>query len=102
MDDETGGKEGGGGDNPFSFKSFVKRASTDGGVKAVMKEGTGRGKKTRSAAAALPFPEEGGLICMQLGFRICIEYLYMYVYDTLCVVCTELSMCDINLRTLWE
>jgi transcriptional regulator NrdR family protein len=58
MDDETGGKEGGGGDNPFSFKSFVKRASTDGGVKAVMKEGAGRGKKTRSAAA-LPFPEEG-------------------------------------------
>ena len=59
---ETGANEGGGGDNPFSFKSFVKRASTDGGVKGATREGSGRGKKTRSAAA-LPFPEEGGLVC---------------------------------------
>ena len=56
--EETGANEGGDGDNPFSFKSFVKRASTDGGVKGATREGTGRGKKTRSAAA-LPFPEEG-------------------------------------------
>ena len=46
-------------DNPFSFKSFVKRTSTDVGVKR-----TGKGRKTSSSSTALdsgvvPFPEEG-------------------------------------------
>ena len=53
--------------NPFSFKSFVKRASTDSGVKRGKKGGAGRERKTRSTTALsskgmVPFPEEGELM----------------------------------------
>ena len=53
----SGGSE----DNPFSFKSFVKRASTDGGVKPEGKRE--KKKKTRGENTSdVPFPEEGWLI----------------------------------------
>ena len=67
--------ERGDGDNPFSFKSFVKRAGTDGGVKGATKEGTGKRKKTRSATA-LPFPEEGELV---VGASVYHRSLYILV-----------------------
>ena len=66
----------GGGDeeNPFSFKSFIKRASTSG--TGADSEGKGgkkdrerpKGKKSSSSSSlgnegALPFPEEGSGAC---------------------------------------
>lgn len=47
-------------DNPFSFKSFVKRTSTDVGMKSGKCDGAERGKKTR-AKSKVPFPEEGSV-----------------------------------------
>lgn len=67
---------GGGGDeeNPFSFKSFIKRASTSGpGAESEGKGGRkdrekAKGKKASSTSSpasegALPFPEEGSRAC---------------------------------------
>lgn len=47
-------------DNPFSFKTFVKRTSSDIGAKGGKRDG---GKRTRSTAAKakVPFPEEGSV-----------------------------------------
>ena len=49
------------GDNPFSFKSFVKRTSTDAGAKGGSGGREGGRKKSSHDAGSLPFPEEGCL-----------------------------------------
>ena len=66
VDVEGGGR---GDENPFSFKSFVKRASTGGpGAEGEQGKGgkreRGRGRKARPATTLssegdVPFPEEG-------------------------------------------
>ena len=70
---EDGAKQ----DNPFSFKSFVKRTSTDGGTREGGKrEGRRKAKRSTADGAGVPFPEEGWL-----------------VFWTLANVCTNNSLC---------
>ena len=54
----------GGADNPFSFKSFVKRTGADGGAKTGGKKEGGRKSKCSAApqdGGGVPFPEEGSV-----------------------------------------
>ena len=52
----------GGEDNPFSFKTFVKRTGVDGGTKAGgKKEGDRKSKRSTTTPrdGGVPFPKEG-------------------------------------------
>lgn len=53
-------------DNPFSFKTFVKRTGADGESKASRRrEGGKKSKKAQDVGSGVPFPEEGSIIHLE-------------------------------------
>ena len=46
-------------DNPFSFKRFVKRTSTDVGAKGGGEKDGGKKRSSQDTGSSVPFPEEG-------------------------------------------